>query len=136
MVRYAKDAAMEMALGIGLWGALWSVVLLFVSDEKLPALLGLWFGCLAALAMMLHMVTTLETAMDLYDPDSARKKASSGSVLRYFVLFGAVILAWKSGFFNLLTIFVGVFGLKISAYLQPLLHKVLTGLRSKKERKE
>ena len=138
MIRYAKETAKEMLLGILCWGILWIVLLMFFVEGTalLPAVLGILLGCVSAALMLLHMATTLETSIDTRDEDSAKKKNFSGSLGRYLVFFGVAWLAWKSGWFNILTVFIGVFGLKIAAYLQPLMHMLLKRLKTKKERKE
>lgn len=138
MIRYAKETVKEMLAGILLWGLFLSPFLLsFVKGpSKLPAVLGLWFGCVCAACMLLHMATTLETSIDTRDENAAKKKSYAGSLGRYLIFFAVTFLAYKSGWFHILTIFLGVFGLKAAAYLQPLVHKLLARLTFKKDRKE
>ena len=74
--------------------------------------------------MSIHMKRNIEDALD-FDERGAVKHMRKGYVFRYALvalLFGVVIYMHIG---NPITLLVGVMGLKIGAYIQPITHKVL-----------
>ena len=81
--------------------------------------------------MSIHMKRNIEDALD-YDERGAVKHMRKGYVFRYALvalLFGATVY-FEVG--NPITLLVGVMGLKIGAYIQPITHKVLQKLQKSK----
>ena len=60
---------------------------------------------------------------------SAKAKIIAKSVLRYVVVVIVFFLMMKWNLGNLITAFIGVLGLKVSAYLQPFIHKAIAKLQ-------
>jgi len=92
--------------------------------DKMDFAAGLGIGIACALFMAYHMAATIEDAVSLRDEKQARNKSVAGSVLRYGIV-GIVfcgMMYFKLG--SLLAAFFGLMGLKVSAYIQPLLHTV------------
>ncbi len=113
----------ELLLGIGVLSILTQVVALFVSKNHLHNAIGLWAGALMAGGMAIHMSQTVYEAVDL-GADNAVKYMQRAAALRLGVVAVAlaVLLYFKIG--NPITLVIGLFTLKISAYLQPLIHKL------------
>jgi hypothetical protein len=68
--------------------------------------------------MAIHMAISIEDAVSL-DEDGAKKKTIASAMLRYFVVLGVFVLTFYFNLGMVLPAFLGVLGLKISAYLQP-----------------
>lgn len=118
-----NQTLLELLAGIILMGILIQLVHLIAVDEYLYHAIGLWAGVAVACFWAIHMQRSIEDALDLGE-DRATKKAISSYAMRMLVsliVLGAVIY-YDLG--NVFSLFVGVFLLKISAYLQPLTHKL------------
>ena len=121
--RNVNATVRELWLGIVMWGAVCSLVLLcFVSDKR-GCILGLWAGCLLAAAGVFHMWKVLDRALDM--GTGAQKYMTAKSLLRYGVFVAVSGAAAVTEWVNPLTLFLGLAGMKAAAYLQPLVHKVL-----------
>lgn len=85
-----------------------------------------WFGILFAFVGSVHMARTLDRA--LIDSASAQKTIVRGYVFRYvFVVLIMVIIA-VTDVMNPLVVFMGYMSLKVTAYLQPITHKLYNKL--------
>ncbi len=118
-----SSTLMELLLGIGALSVLAQVIVLFVSKNHLHNAIGLWAGTLMAGGMAIHMSQTIYEAVDL-GADNATKYMQRASVTRIgvVVIVMALLLYFKIG--NPITLVIGLFTLKISAYLQPFIHKL------------
>lgn len=125
----------ELWMGIFFWGILGELLLLLFFRDRLGYhSLGLWCGALMAMAAAFHMWRALDTALEPGLP--AEKLILKHSIVRYgavIVLFG-VIMATEV--MNPLTAFWGLMGLKMAAYLQPLIHKRVSGNTEEREKKK
>ena len=128
----ANETIKELLCGMGFYGVVAQMVCLLLDQEQLLyTSLGLWIGIGAGALMSIHMKRNIEDALD-YDERGAVKHMRKGYVLRYTLvalLFGATIYFDIA---NPITLLVGVMGLKIGAYIQPITHKVLQKLQKSK----
>jgi hypothetical protein len=95
----------------------------FVSD-KLGYTIGLWYGIAIAVGIAINLATVIYDSVMMDEGKNANRRIIAKSLLRYGVV---VILFFILGYFkfgNLFAALLGVLGLKISAYAQPLLNKV------------
>lgn len=87
-------------------------------------LIGVWFGIAIAVGMAINLATVIFDSVTMGDTAHATRRIVTKSILRYVVV---VILFVLFGYFqwgNLIAAFLGLLGLKIGAYLQPLWEKV------------
>ena len=63
----------------------------------------------------------------------AQAKIIAKSILRYVIVVIVFFVMMKFNLGNLFTAFIGVLGLKISAYLQPFTHKFVLKLQGRAE---
>ena len=128
----ANETLKEMLCGMGFFGIAAQIICLLVDRDRLIyTSLGLWIGIGAGALMSIHMKRNIEDALD-YDERGAVKHMRKGYVFRYALvalLFGATVY-FEVG--NPITLLVGVMGLKIGAYIQPITHKVLQKLQKSK----
>ena len=95
----------------------------FIAEDRAGFLLGIALGALGALAGSLHMWKSLSSALALGE-GAAVKRLVLHNTIRY--LFFAALLLWSAvtGYVNPVGVFLGIFGMKFGAYLQPLFHKL------------
>ncbi len=109
--------------GMVLFGVVSQIVGMFFVEEKLNYSIGLWIGVLIAAFMAFHMAWSLNSALD-QDVKGAQAVATRQNIIRYLivVLILGILMITEIG--NPIAAFVGVMGLKVSAYLQPIFQKL------------
>ena len=124
MFRRLNEALPELLLGILLYGIAIQVAGVWFAEDKLRYSSGLWIGILTAMGMAYHIARMIAETIDCVDAHKARIQITAKGILRYaaVVIVFTVTMYFDLG--NLVTLFIGVMGLKISAYLQPALHKL------------
>ena len=118
-----NETVREMWIGMLVWGILCQVIPVWFIEDRLGYSLGLWIGLLLAGASAYHMWWALDRGLD--DEGSAQAYIRKLSLLRYaviLVVFGILMVTETA---NPLSAFLGVMGLKVSAFIQPFLHKKL-----------
>ena len=113
MLRRINDALPGLVLGIIVYGVIVELAGVWFVTDKVRYTTGLLIGISLACGMAVNIATVLRDAVELYGEDNAKKK----------------IVAWNLG--NLITAFIGVLGLKVSAYLQPFTHRVIQKLQGR-----
>lgn len=114
----------ELETGILLFGAVCQVFVLFLKDKGTYSL-GLWIGILIAAVSAFHMWWSLDRALDL--PERAAVKfMSTHNIFRYLFITLALLAAAISRTANPLSAFLGIMGLKASAYMHFITKKIST----------
>lgn len=122
-LRKRPDAVVkEMWMGICIWGIAAGLVAVCFVKDRIHFTAGLFAGCLLAAAGVWHMWTVLDRALDL--GEGAQRYVTVRSLARYgvFVLVFVVLAVTRAA--DPLAAFLGLMGMKVAAYLQPLLHKM------------
>ncbi len=88
--------------------------------------LSLWFGVAFAFAGSIHMCRTLDRA--LLSGANAAGMVTRGYLFRYFLLAGVLVLVTLTDTLNPLVFFLGYMSMKVTAYLQPITHKLCNKL--------
>ena len=125
-LRKINTALPGLLFGIILFGILCQVLVFFVVEDKTGYSIGLWIGVLTAIFMAFHMAITLNAAVER-DVKGAQAAATRQNMIRYLIvviIMGTLMLT-RIG--NPLAAFAGVMGLKVSAYIQPLLTRLSHG---------
>lgn len=112
----------ELITGILIYGAVVQVIVLILHRDILWYSAGLWIGILAACLMVWHMRRSIEEALDLGE-DGALSHIRKTYLIRLAVLIAVIIITMILKVGSILTLFIGVMGLKVSAYIQPYLNK-------------
>lgn len=122
-LRDINDALPGLMLGIIVFGVISELVGVFLVADKLNYTIGLWIGVLTALGMALHMAFSLGNAVNRGEKGATAAiiRQSSIRYLAVIIVLGVLMLT-EIG--NPIAAFVGIIGLKISAYLQPLFAKL------------
>lgn len=126
MLRRLNKALPGLVLGIIIYGALLQLIGMWLVDDRLRYTTGLWIGIGCALFMAVHMAMSIEDAVSIGTEDGAKKKTIASAMTRYLVVLVVLVATFYFHLGMILPAFMGVFGLKISAYLQPLFYR-LTG---------
>lgn len=125
MKRKIDSTLFELCLGIFLYGIIFEMVLLFFSTE-ISYSLGLWIGVILAMAGSVHMWWSLNRGLDMPEKDAV-KSMGVNNIIRYLVLVIVMAVLIYTEFANPIFTFCGYMGMKLSAYFNPLIHKVCGG---------
>ena len=126
---------MELIIGIILWAIVAQIVCVIVSKDYLYNAIGLWGGVAIASFMAIHIAYSIEDILDMGEEEGT-KHSRSAVILRAvvaFIIMGVVI------YFNLgnpMTLLVGALTLKMSAYIQPHMHKLFSRLQKGENNKK
>ena len=128
MLKRINPSLPGLVTGIVIFGLLIQLTGVWFVQDKLGYSIGLWYGVAIGIGMAINLATVIYDAVTFDGEGNANKRVAAKSILRYIVvaiLFG--ILGYFN-FGNLFTAFLGVMGLKFSAYAQPLLNKIVNKL--------
>lgn len=122
MRRKIDPTLFELCLGIFLYGVIFEIVLLFFSQDPAYSL-GLWIGVILAEAGSVHMWWSLDRGLDMEEKDAV-KSMSTNNIIRYLILVIVVAVLIYMKFANPIFTFCGYMGMKISAYFNPVIHRI------------
>ncbi len=124
--RKMNRTLLEMHIGMVFFGLVCQAVgALIVSDQREYAL-SLWFGVAFAVAGSIHMCRTLDRA--LLCGSDASGIVTRGYLFRYFLVAAVLVVIAVTGGMEPLVFFLGYMSLKVTAYLQPITHKLCNKL--------
>lgn len=112
----------ELEVGILIFGAVCQLFV-FLTKDKAGYSLGLWLGILTAAVGAFHMWWSLDRALDFPEKEAV-KSLSTHNILRYGFIVVVFTLIAISGRANPLAAFLGIMGLKASAYMHFITQKV------------
>lgn len=123
---------LELLAGILVLGVGIQIVCLIVSKQYLYDAVGLWSGIGICCFSAIHMQRSIEDAIDLGEA-GATKHVRLGYATRMVVtlLVAGAVIYFKIG--NYVTLLIGVFPLKLSAYLQPFTHKLFQKIQNERK---
>ncbi|MCI8508846.1 MAG: hypothetical protein HFJ06_09830 [Lachnospiraceae bacterium] len=119
-----KETITGFLIGIIIYAVMIEAVGIFFSDDIFSYTLGLLFGIVIAVFLMIHMAKTLDKALDLPEAQ-ATKYVRKQSFLRLFIMLLALIVSLAIDWFNFIAVVLGMLGLKIGALLAPIFLKRL-----------
>ena len=120
MLKRINDALPGLVFGIVFYGIVVQLIGVWFVTDKISYSIGLWI----AVGMAVNIATVIYDATAIYGQKDANRRIVAKSLLRYIVVAVLVFILGLFDFGNLIMAFVGMLGLKISAYLQPLFMKV------------
>ncbi len=131
MRRKIDPTLLELCLGILAYGVVFEIVLLFFSRNPAYSI-GLWIGIILALAGACHMWWSLNRGLDL-PQKAAVKSMSTQNIIRYVVIAAVLAALMCTDMANPIFAFCGYMGMKVSAYLNPLIHRLRAGREEQKD---
>ncbi len=124
MKKKIDPTLLELWTGILAYGVVFEIVLLFFS-RKLSYSMGLWIGVFLAVAGAFHMWWSLNRGLDMSEKDAV-KSLSAQRLIRYAILVIVMAVLIYTDFANPIFAFCGYMGMKASAYLNPLIHRLIS----------
>lgn len=118
-----KKLVLEVSAGIVLYDVI-LLILAAVLRLSTDILLGLIFGGILAILAFVHMAVISDSTLDMGAEEPARKKATVNAVLRMVVMVAVLIFTMRTPYLNTVAVVVGALGLKVGAYLQPVIHRL------------
>ncbi len=133
MLKRINESLPGLIAGILLYGIVIQLAGVWFVENKWAYSIGLWYGIALAIGVAIHMAYVIYDAVTFDGEERAKTRVAAKATLRYVVvavLFG-VLVYFRLG--DYITAFVGMMGLKISAYLQPLFTKVIHKLTGRED---
>lgn len=127
MLRRINQALPELLFGILAYGVVVQLVGMWFVEDRVQYTVGLWFGIVVAMGMAINMAIVILDAVDTMAERRSTVRTTLFSLLRYLVVVFVFFIVWYFKLGNPIVMFIGVMGLKVSAYLQPFTHKFKTG---------
>lgn len=118
----------ELIVGIVILGIIEQIIFAIAFQNDMYNAAGLWSGIFIGIGMAIHMKHSIEDALDLGE-DGAAKHIRKTYALRMTIVIIAMGCVIYFDFGNPLTLLAGLIALKISAYLQPHMHKLFLKLK-------
>ena len=133
MLRRINDALPGLVAGIILYGIIIQITGVWFVEDRVSYSIGLWYGITIAIGMAINLAKVIFDSVTIYGEENANRRIIMKSVMRYAVV---VILFFILGYFqfgNLFMALIGGVGLKISAYMQPLLQRAANKLSGRSD---
>ncbi len=132
MLKRINRVLPELIAGIILYGIVLQFTGMWFVSDKQQYTFGLWLGILLAVGMAVNMAIVILDAVDGMASTGRTVRTGFWSVLRYVVVVGVfAAVVYFNVPANPLVMFLGIMGLKVSAYLQPQLHKWILHVQKK-----
>lgn len=134
-LKEAKETLRDLIIGITVYTIILVLTVLFLFNKNYPIVFGIAIGAVGAVIVSIHMFYSLNKSLDLGE-NAAMKRERFMVVIR-MVIMGVIAAV---GFIfpqkvHIVGIFLGLLGLKFSAYLQPFLHNYILKPKEKGEGK-
>ena len=128
MGKETRNLVLEVSSGIVIFTAA-AMLAALVVYPKPSVFTGLLLGMVLALAMFFSMAEVLDRSMKTEDSKIVQKRTVISSIVLFAVL--VIVVVWFPDQVNAVALVIGVLGLKAGAYLQPVIHRIVS--RGKKE---
>lgn len=126
----AKSVGKDLIIGMVLLGLIVQIILFFFPNLLYNSS-GLWIGVLVGIALSIHMRVSLETAVE-QDEEGAVKYMRSRYLIRYVAAAVVLCAVLYLDLGNIITLLIGLMSFKLSAYAQPVIHKLTDKLTKSK----
>lgn len=115
----------ELIFGIILFGIIVEILILALLSDKIFYSVGLLIGIISAILMTLHMNTSMEEALEMEEA-GADKHIKKTYAIRTIAVLAAMYIVYISRIGSVVSMFIGIMGLKVAAYIQPITNKYFT----------
>lgn len=129
-----KSTLIELLLGILLFEIVCELIGVFFVKNAVKYSTGLGIGAILACASAIHMFWSLRCnfAMNGNNEKGAQSYAIRNNMIRYILIFAVFLVVCMTDFVYPLATFLGIMGLKVGAYLQPLTYKFILKIKREK----
>ena len=132
--RKINPTMVELVIGIAAYGIVvlllmailelgFGVVERVFNDSFLLVVIGFLLGIGISVVLVIMMTRTIENIVHGKGYD-AKKQSIIGSITRSGIVIAAIVILLVTHIGNVFALLFGLFGLKVSAYLQPITHKI------------
>jgi len=115
----------DLWIGIIVYFVIFEIIGLIFVPNRITYTLGLLTGCVTAGFLAWHMYSILDTALDMAQEDAVNY-SKKNSALRLLVMLVVALAGMKFSLLSFPGIFIGILGLKISAFFQPYTNSHIT----------
>ena len=129
MEREDRIVLRDMIIIMILFGSIAQIVSFAFPGDHVKMAVGLWIGVAAGIGFAIHIRDTLEEAL-MRGVDGARRYVQRGYAIRCTALLVIVTIVSYFQLADIVMLLIGVMGLKVSGYLQPILHEVFEKVRN------
>jgi len=126
-LRQKNRTLLEMHIGIIFVGIICQIVGAFLVKDQGMYAKSLWFGIALAAVNAVQMYRTLDRALD-FEEKTARQLIFRGYIIRYVMIVAFMVIIMVTRVMNPLIVFMAYMSLKVTAFLQPLTHKLCNKL--------
>lgn len=131
-MRQARQVRRELLIGLGIWTVPILVLIAVFRGNHLAAVLGTLLGTAAAAVLIFHMYRHLDIALDM-DAKHAQSHIQIASFQRVFIMGAVLAVSFMFPiYFDPVGVVLGIFGVKISALMYPVLHPQYEKRRKRK----
>lgn len=131
-MRQARQVRRELLIGLGIWTVPILVLLAVFRGNHLAAVLGTLLGTAVAAVLIFHMYRHLDIALDM-DAKHAQSHIQIASFQRVFIMGAVLAVSFMFPiYFDPVGVVLGIFGVKISALMYPVLHPQYEKRRKRK----
>ncbi len=123
MRRSDEITVWELIIGNTVYGIM-GILVLLIFPNRIYNEVGFVWGVAVSCAMTIHMYTSLQKSMDMGETGALKNTRITYGARVAMVFIAFAILAYI-GCGNVITGVIGLFALKVSAYIQPFTHKIL-----------
>ena len=130
MVKEDKNLTLEIVAGIVVFTGAAMLIACFVFPKP-SVFAGLLLGMVLSLAMFLSLVAVLKLCIKTGNQKFTTIFSITSSMTRYMILLAVVALVVKrySDLFNPVALIVSILGLKVGAFLQPVIHSIIKKIK-------
>lgn len=124
MMRWKKinRVVKDLWLGTALFFLLYEGIGLIFAEYKLDYTIGLLIGSITTCYLVYHMYESLDVGLSM-DEKSAAKYLRNKSIVRWIIRVAVAIASVYIPHVSVVGVMIGLLGLKLSAYFQPVIHK-------------
>ena len=119
---YKNGVLKELILGILICGGFFQSTLIWLAHDKVQYTTGLWIGIVCSVLKAVHMEYSIRNALERNEK-GARNYARMMYGLRMALSIVLIGVTWYFKLGNILALFLGMFALKIGAFLQMPIHR-------------
>ena len=93
-------------------------------DKYIYIIIGFLIGILMSIILVMLMARTVENMLSIGD-NGAVKEGVIGALIRAAIVIAVIVLLLVTHVGNVISMLIGLFGLKLSAYFQPIADKYI-----------
>ena len=120
----------ELFAGVLVYALTGEIIILIFAGNKLYESVGFIAGALLAAVMIFHMALSVEEAVSMGE-EGALKHIRKTYIFRFAAVLAVFLLLFFLHLGDVVAALFGLLSLKVSAYLQPITHKVAQKITNK-----